>query len=94
MTPLTKEFAIDSFKNYIEFDDQPSRDVDEIEILSISEPTPDPKDASRTCFDISANIFNFDDKNSSAKIVEAEVYQESYTLYFDQDGCCVQVDEH
>ena len=91
-TLLTKDLVTTAFNDHMQFDTD--REFDKIEILSISEPFPDPKDASRTCFDISVNIYIFDEENASSIIVEADVYEESYTLYFDPDGCCVQVNEH
>lgn len=90
-TLLTKDFVESAFKDHIQFDTQPSREYDEIEILSISEPFTDPKDASRTCFDVTANIYKLDENNNTIETLDHEV---SYTLYFDQDGCCVQVDAY
>ena len=89
---LTKEYAIETFKDHIQFDDQPPREVDEIEILRISEPTPDPKNPSRTYFDIWAYIYHWDDDKDTIETLDHEVSEESYTLYFDDEACCVQID--
>ena len=92
MTPLSKEDVIDYFKDYIQFDDQPPRDVDEIEVLKISEPTPDPKDSSRTRFDISAYIYHWDVNSETIETQDHEFSEEDYTLYFDDEGLLVQID--